>query len=99
MELSIAYVERVVIEQFAIAVRKTEDAECKAMLQKLFQLYALHTIDGHKGWYLENDYMNGAKTKAIRRLVGKLNKEVRADALFLVEAFAIPDALLGAAIV
>ncbi len=98
LELALAYIERIILEQFAIAVIETEDVECQKMLQTLFQLYALHTIHGHKGWYLENDYMTGAKTKAIRRLIFKLNKDVRADALPLVEAFAIPDALLAAKI-
>jgi acyl-CoA oxidase len=62
-------------------------------------LYALSTIDQHKGWYLEKDYMEGVKTKAIRQMVEKLSKNLRSEALFLVEAFAIPDQCLGAEIV
>ena len=98
LALSEAYIERVVLEQFAEKVAEVEDPNCKAMLTKLAQLYALHTIEQHNGWYLENDYMTGAKTKAINKVVYNLCKEVRSDALFLVEAFAIPDSLLGAQI-
>ena len=42
--------------------------------------------------------MNGAKTKAIRRVVDELCEEVRVDALGYVEAFDIPDYLLAAQI-
>ena len=96
LELSEAYTERVVLEQFAAKIGEIEAPDCKEMLTKLFQLYALSTIEKHKGWYLENDYMTGAKTKAINKIIYSLNQEVRSDALFLVEAFGIPDSLLGA---
>ncbi len=99
LELALAYIERIVLEQFSDQVLGTEDPECKAMLEKLFQLFALYSIEQHKGWYLENDYMNGTKTKAISRLVTKLCQDVRMDALFLVDAFAIPESLLAAKIV
>lgn len=98
VDLAIAHIERIVVEKFAEAVANCEDPECQAILSKLYQLYALDTIQEHKGWYLENDYMTGNKTKAIRRLIAKLSKEIRNDALFLVEAFAIPEALLAAPI-
>lgn len=98
LELAEAYTERVVLEQFAKKVNEVGASDCKTMLTKLFQLYALSTIEKHKGWYLENDYMTGAKTKAINKVIYSLNQEVRSDALFLVEAFGIPDSLLGAEI-
>ncbi|MGK0390442.1 MAG: acyl-CoA oxidase [Maribacter sp.] len=98
LELSEAYTERVILEQFAVKIAEIEAPDCKEMLTKLFQLYALSSIEQHKGWYLENDYMTGAKTKAINKIIYSLNQEVRSDALFLVEAFAIPDSLLAAKI-
>ncbi|MFT5766073.1 MAG: acyl-CoA oxidase, partial [Saprospiraceae bacterium] len=52
----------------------------------------------HKGWYLENEYMQPPKTKAIRRVVNKLCKEVRKDAGLLVDAFDIPKQCLAAPI-
>ena len=64
----------------------------------LCQLYALSTIEQHKGWYLEQDYMKGVKTKAIRREVDQLCKEVREHALDFVQAFEIPDSCLSAPI-
>ncbi len=98
LEMANAFVERLVMEQFADAVKKIEDPECKQTLNVLCNLFALSTINEQKAWYLENGYMSGTKTKAIHNMVEKLNKEVRSDALFLVDAFAIPDELLAAPI-
>lgn len=98
-ETAMAYVERVVLAQFYKAVDETSDPGCKKALKKLCQLYALTAIQDHKGWYLENDYMTGSKTKALRRVVNKLIQELRPEVLGLVNAFNIPDELLGAQIV
>lgn len=97
--LAEAYVERIVLENFIAVVQKVEDPDLKKQLKTMCDLYALSTLDQHKGWFLEKDYMEGVKTKAIRQMVEKLSKNLRNDALFLVEAFAIPDQCLGAEIV
>ncbi|MCB0494758.1 MAG: acyl-CoA dehydrogenase family protein [Cyclobacteriaceae bacterium] len=93
-----AFVERVVLEQFMAQVERTEDAQNKTILKKLCALFALSQIEKNKGWYLEHGYMEGVKTKAIRKLINKLCWEVRQDAVPLVEAFAIPDSCLAAPI-
>lgn len=97
--LAEAYIERIVLENFIEVVKKVEDADLKKQLKTMCDLYALSTIEKHKGWYLEKDYMEGKKTKAIRQMVEKLSKNLRSEALFLVEAFAIPDQCLGAEII
>ncbi len=94
-----AYVERIVLEQFIAQVERTLDKNCKAVLKKLCDLFALTQIEKNKGWYLEHDYMEGVKTKAIRKLINKLCWEIRQEAVPLVEAFKIPDSCLGAPIV
>ncbi len=93
-----AYVEHFVNEQFFAAIDEIKDAAIRTSLQRLAQLHALHTIERHKGWYLEKDYLEGVKSRAIRRLIDELCAEVRPEALALVEAFAIPDFLLNAEI-
>lgn len=98
IQLSFAYVDRIVLEQFIAQVARTEDTDCKAVLQKLCQLYALNQVDIHKGWYLENGYMEGVKTKALRKALDQLCWEIRRDAVPLVDAFRIPDNLLSAPI-
>ncbi|MEL6923986.1 MAG: acyl-CoA dehydrogenase [Bacteroidota bacterium] len=99
LSLANAYVERLVLEQFVAAVSKVEDAALRKALKNLCDLYALHTIESHKDFYLENDYMQGVKTKAIRRVVNKLCRDVRAEAGAYVDAFAIPRASISAAII
>lgn len=93
-----AFIEHIILEQFLDKVDNCQDEALCKMLHRLCSLYALHTIEAHKGWYLEQDYMEGSKTKAIRRLVDKLCKEVRDDAEGLVAAFGIPDHCLDAPI-
>jgi len=99
LTLANAFVERIVLEKFIEAIDGVEDAPLKKALKLLCDLYALHTIEGNKAFYLENDYMQGAKTKAIRRVVNKLCKEVRMDAMAYVDAFAIPKASISAPII
>ena len=97
--LAEAYVDRVTLAAFQKALRQDMPATAQTALRTLYQLYALHTIESHKGWYLESDYMLGVKTKAIRSEVDRLCAEARTWANVYVEAFAIPNPLLGAAIV
>ena len=99
LELANAYVEKVVIEQFIKVVNDCEDPAVKIVLKKLCDLYALSTIEKHKGWYLEQEYMQPVKTKAIRRLVNQLCQTVRNDANALVDAFGIPTSCLRAPII
>ena len=99
LSLANAFIEKIVLEQFIEVVQKTEDKKLKSILKTVCDLYALHTIEEHKDFYLENDYMQGVKTKAIRRVVNKLCKDVRLEAGSLVDAFAIPEASIDAAII
>jgi len=98
LALAEAHIERNVLENFISQVKSTKDVTCKNMLKKLSRLYALHTIESHKGFYLEAEYMNSSKTKAIRTIVDELCADVRTQALPLVEAFGIPDEILAAPI-
>lgn len=90
-----AYVERIVLEEFQKSVDKVNNPECKAVLKKLCSLFALSQLEVNKGWYLENGYMEGGKTKAIRRMVDKLVSDVREEAVPLVDAFNIPQSCLA----
>ncbi len=95
VEVGIAYIDRIVLEQFLEQVKHTKDVGVKEILTKLCQLFALSQIEKHKGWYLESGYMDGVKTKAIRKTVDKLCSEVREQAIPLVNAFGIPGTCLA----
>ncbi|MFM7428870.1 MAG: acyl-CoA dehydrogenase [Flammeovirgaceae bacterium] len=99
VQVGFAYIERMVLEKFIEQVNATPDVGCKAILKKLCDLFALSQIDKNKGWHLEQGYMEGVKTKAIRKLMNQLCWDVRQEAVPLVDAFAIPDNCLAASIV
>ncbi|MEQ9441261.1 MAG: acyl-CoA dehydrogenase [Cyclobacteriaceae bacterium] len=94
LQVGYAYMERVILEQFLEGIQQVEDEASREVLTQVCQLFALSQIEQHKGWYLENGYMEGIKTKAIRREINQLCWELRKEAAGLVEAFGIPEKLL-----
>ncbi len=67
-------------------------------MSPLRDLFALWRIEEDRGWFLESGYIESNKAKAIRKLVNRLLAEVREQAVPLVDAFDIPDEILGAPI-
>ncbi|WNG35169.1 acyl-CoA oxidase [Archangium violaceum] len=98
LALANAHVERVVLEQFILGVAEVEDPALKAVLGRLCDLYGLGCLQDASGWFVENDHIEGAKAKAIRKEVTRLCSELRPDAVALTEAFGIPDTCLAAPI-
>ncbi len=98
IDVAQAYLERIVLEQFQKSIKSIKDKKSKEIVLKLSQLYALSQIEKNKGWYLEDGYMEAAKTKAIRKMVNQLCWEIRPDAVSLVNAFDIPESCLAAPI-
>jgi acyl-CoA oxidase len=93
-----AHVDTVTLEAFTRAVEACDDEGCKRVLSLLCDLYALYNIESDKGFYQEHGRLASSRTKAITREVNRLCNEVRAEAGPLVDAFGIPDAVLGAPI-
>ena len=98
VQVAFAHVERVILEQFILQVNQTKDAGCKSVLKKLCQLFALSQMEKNRGWYLESGYLEGVKTKAIRKMVNHLCWDIRQQAVPLVDAFRIPESCLSAPI-
>ncbi len=100
LEASLARVDALGDGRLPSSARAASDssADLPDLLQKVILLYAHHTIEQHRGWYLESDYISGQKSKAIRKLVDKLCAELRPEVGALVDGFGIPDKLLGAPI-
>ncbi len=98
MALAHAHVERVVLEQFLAGVEAVTDPAVKTVLGKLCDLYGLGCLRDSAAWFLENDHLESAKAKAIRKEVTRLCAELRPDAVALVRAFGIPDTCLAAPI-
>lgn len=96
IQISDSYLDRVFLEQFQEKLNTVTDQGLKEVLERLYNLFALNKIEEHKAWYLEQGYMEGVKTKAVRKLVSQLCWEIRQDAVPLVNAFDIPESCLGA---
>ena len=74
------------------------DTGTKTLLSKVCDLYALSTIEAHKGWFLEHDRLSPARSKAVTGMVNDLLKQLRPRMGELVDAFAIPDEWLACAV-
>lgn len=94
VDLAFANIEKIVLEQFYYAIEEMENSTEKEMLTKVSHLFAIGQIEKNKGWFLENGYMEGAKTEAISELHLELCAEVRHEAVPLVNAFGVPEACL-----
>lgn len=93
IDLGKAYVERLAFKDFVAMVDDAPDS-LHPILNKIAQLYALTCIEEDKGWFLETGYLEGNKTKAIRRVINKLCQELRYESRGLVDSWGIPDTLL-----
>lgn len=91
IEAARAHVERRVAESFARAIDGAEEA-LRPSLEHLLRLYALSRIEADRGWYQEHGYLESGKSKAVRKCVERLCREVRPQALALVEGFGVPEA-------
>jgi acyl-CoA oxidase len=93
-----AYIESFVLRSFSEAVEGCADETLKEALGQLLSLYALSNIERDKGFFLEHGRLAGARTKQITREVNDLCDSVSRRASVFVDAFAIPDEVLGAPI-
>jgi acyl-CoA oxidase len=93
-----AHMSTVLLEAFQAAVASCPDAALRPVLRRLCSLYALHEIESDRGFLLEHGRLSGPRSKAITREVNDLCNQVRGVAGRLVDAFGIPDAVLGAPI-
>jgi acyl-CoA oxidase len=93
-----AHIDRVLLESFAAAIEQCEDETLRPALGRLCDLYALANLEADRGFFQEHGRLTGPRCKAITREVNRLCNEVRAQAGELVDAFGIPDEVLGAPI-
>ncbi len=97
VSLADAHAKRLVLEQFIAIESRIEEPEVN-QLTALRQLCGLHFLESDRAWFLEQNYIEGAKSKAIRTEVNQLCAEIRPSAVGLVDAFDIPDTILRAPI-
>lgn len=96
--LANAHVERFINDVFTAYIDKMHDSAEKNALKQMQQIFALDAINRDKGWFLENDFISGDKSKAIRKVLVKCYRQVRSNAADFVGAFGIPVVLRNAEI-
>ncbi|MBM1105971.1 acyl-CoA dehydrogenase family protein [Aurantibacter crassamenti] len=79
-------------------VENIDDAKNKALFIKLGTLFALQEIRTDAEWFLEQGYLGGTKSKAIRQRVERLCTELRPHIGVLVDGFGIPEHCMSAPI-
>ncbi len=94
IETARAHVESLVAARFAEGIDACPEPELRQVLETLLQLYALSRIEADRGWFLEHGYIESGKAAAIRAVVNKLCRELRPQAVPLVDAFGVPPAWL-----
>ena len=92
-----AHVDRLVMEH-ATTFAQNAPIEVREIVEWLVSLHGLSRLHAERGWFLEEGYFEGVKTKAIRRQVGALCASLRPHAESIVAAFAIPPEVLAAPI-
>jgi acyl-CoA oxidase len=90
------HVERLVLEAFASAIERCEDADARTLLERVCDLYALSAIEEDLAWFLGHGRLSAARAKAVTAAVNRLCSELRPHARTLVDAFAIPEQFLAA---
>jgi acyl-CoA oxidase len=93
-----AHVHRELLESFCAAIERCDDAELRAVLEKVCDLYALSEIERDRGWFQEHGRISSTRSKMVTRAVNTLCAELRPLAEELVDAFGIPDEILAAPI-
>ncbi|MDH3223365.1 MAG: acyl-CoA dehydrogenase family protein, partial [Gemmatimonadota bacterium] len=96
--LALAHVDRVVLQSFHGVLEQLADSPDARLLEEMANLYALSVLEEHRAWFLEAGYFDPPKSRAVRQEVNRLCGAIRPHARALVDAFAIPDALLRAPI-
>ena len=59
--LAMAHAERLVLERFIDGVQSRSRAHARELLGDLAGLYALHTMERNRAWYLEAGYMEAGE--------------------------------------
>ncbi len=89
-----AHMERLVLEAFVEKTRAMPDGDDKVALNLLCDLHALSGIEADRAWYMEHGRLSSQRSKAISREIADLCRRIRPIAGDLVDALAVPEAML-----
>eukprot|EP01103_Thecamoeba_quadrilineata_P012163 TRINITY_DN306_c0_g1_i1.p1 TRINITY_DN306_c0_g1~~TRINITY_DN306_c0_g1_i1.p1 ORF type:complete len:426 (+),score=88.70 TRINITY_DN306_c0_g1_i1:872-2149(+) len=103
IHVSKSFCETVLLHNFQEGIKTIEvetngSASFLGVLRKLCSLYGLHTIDTHRGDFLEDGYLNVEELSVVKAAIRRLLSEIRRDAVPLVDAFEIGDNQLASSL-
>ncbi|GMN12010.1 acyl-CoA dehydrogenase [Croceitalea sp. MTPC9] len=98
LEVGKAYSEVLAIKWYYEFVAQLPEGKYKDLMHKLGALHGLSKIRESATWYLEQGYLSGTKSKAIRQRIERLSTELRPHTNSLVDGFGIPEHILTAPI-
>lgn len=98
LALGKAYSVELAYNTFVDFTNTIEDEKNKALFQKIGTLYALHELRKDASWFLEQGYIGGTKSKALRQRVERLCTELRPHIGVLIDGFGIPEDCVNAPI-
>jgi acyl-CoA oxidase len=91
-----AHVHRLMLDAFVSAVDGCTDNGARALLGRACDLYVLSEVEADRGWFLEHGRLTPSGSKAVGRAVDDLCRDLRPQALTLVDGLGIPRSWLGA---
>ncbi len=93
-----AHASRTVLESFVAGIEEVQDEEVRDLLNAVCDLYALSVIEEQRAWFMEHGLMSANRSKAVVGTMNGLCRDLRSHASGLVDAFGIPEQLIGAPI-
>eukprot|EP01112_Ceratiomyxa_fruticulosa_P014903 TRINITY_DN4322_c2_g1_i1.p1 TRINITY_DN4322_c2_g1~~TRINITY_DN4322_c2_g1_i1.p1 ORF type:complete len:686 (+),score=100.73 TRINITY_DN4322_c2_g1_i1:220-2277(+) len=104
LNLAKAYVERITLEQFILAIQKAEKGPTPAphatvnALRLVCSLFCMSRMEKDMAWFLENKFITPSRAKLVHTEITKLCSEVRQIAISLINGFDIPPIVITAPI-
>jgi acyl-CoA oxidase len=98
IELASVHCVRVALECFLAAVESIDEPEARAVLERLFRLFAVAEIASFSSDMLLEGVLDRTAVMSLNEVRGQLASELVEFANHAVDAYGIPDALLGAPI-
>jgi acyl-CoA oxidase len=89
-----AHVDRVVLDEFVAAIDRCDEADIKALLDKVCDLHVMALLERERAWFLEHGQLSAARAKGVITNLNRLCGELRPQARLLVDAFNIPEELI-----
>ncbi|KAI8886274.1 acyl-CoA oxidase [Backusella circina FSU 941] len=100
--ISRAHCQFVLVRNFIVALQQTGGEHLtkseRAVLSKVANLFALHTMERELGDFLVSGYLNAEQSAILKQQVVLLLEQIRPEAVALVDAFALPDYYLHSAL-